>query len=69
MRSLLFLGMLGACTQSGYKYFGADLWDSNVVSASDGNYISLPQTESLLRVQDDGSFGRVDLNPEHVRRE
>ena len=62
MRALLFLGLLGACTQSGYKYFGADLWDSNVVSASDGVYISLPQTESLIRVQDDGSFAQVDLD-------
>ena len=62
MRSLLLIGLLGACTQSGTKYFGSELWDSNVVSASDGIYISLPQAESLLRVQDDGSFGRVDLD-------
>ena len=62
MRKLLLLSMLGACTQTGYQYFGSELWDSNVVSANDGVYISLPKAETLVRVQDDGTFARVDLD-------
>ena len=61
MRSILLLSMLGACTQSGYQYLGADLWDTNVVPASDGVYISLPHAETLIRVQDDASWTEVDL--------
>lgn len=62
MRKLLILGMLGACTQSGYQYFGDSLWDTDVVPATDGVYVSLPYAQSLVRVQDDGSFAQVDLD-------
>ena len=43
------------------------LWDSNVVSASDGIYVSLTQTEGLIRVQDDGPFGPEWIWTELVR--
>ena len=62
MRTLLFFSMLGACSQSGYQYFDANLWDTNVVPASDGVYVTLPYSESLIRVQEDGSFSQVDLD-------
>ena len=61
MRSIILLSMLGACTQEGYQYLEHDLWDINVVPASDGVYISLPKAESLLRVQDDASWAGVEL--------
>ena len=62
MRSILVLGMLTACSQSGYVYNGEMLWDSDVITATDGLYVSLPQTDSLLHIKDDGSWKGVDLD-------
>ena len=62
MRSIIILGMLTACSQSGSVYNSDMLWDSDVVTATDGLYISLPQSDSLLHVKDDGSWAGVDLD-------
>jgi hypothetical protein len=62
MKKLLLLGMLGACTQSGYQYLDQPLWDSDIVPASDGIYVSLPHAESLVLVKDDATWEEVDLD-------
>ena len=56
----LFLGF-GACTQTTSLYSDFDLWNSDVVTANDGIYVMMPYAQSLLRIQDDGSWSEVDL--------
>jgi hypothetical protein len=68
MKALILFGMLGACTQSGNQYLDDDLWDSDIVPASDGIYVSLPHAESLVRVKDDASWGEVDLDGANPNR-
>jgi hypothetical protein len=46
----------------GWTSFEDELWDPEVVAASDGIYVRLPHAGRLVRVSDDGSFLEVDLD-------
>jgi hypothetical protein len=45
----------------GYTSLDGATWDSNVATTDHGVYVRLPNAQALVRVQADGSVGRVDL--------
>ena len=75
MKRFLFLPLLGlsACfVQDVSVSIYEGLWDNNVVTASDGIYISLPYAERLVRVNVDAdsalALDLVDLDGARVNR-
>jgi hypothetical protein len=73
-RTALLLLALTACDPwnnwpgSGWEDIDDQLWDANVVNATDGTYVRLPHAQRLVRVNPDGSFQGVDLNGTIPRR-
>lgn len=73
MRALPLLLLAAGCNpwnlpSNGSFYLDEPTWDTNVVAASDGVYVSLPAGDALVRVKSDGSWDTVDLRGAGVDR-
>ena len=74
MRALLLLPlMLAGCDPferwpDDSNYVEDDLWDTEIIAASDGIYVRLPHAGKLVHVTEAGEVAEVDLGGAHPVR-